>query len=133
MWIERGRGGVVLSVRTLSALQGGVFTAPSATAKAGLLAMTQSLAVEWGRHGIRLVAIAPGSFPTAAATARLGADPEGDPARGVPLGRTGTHRELADLAAFLLSDLAAYSRANASWWTAAAACWAAPAPGRRRC
>ena len=107
-WIEQGRGGVVLSVLTLSALQGGAFTAPSAMAKAGLLAMTQSLAVEWGRHGIRLVAIAPGSFPTEAATARLRADPGGDPARGVPLGRTGTHKELADLAAFLVSDLAAY-------------------------
>ena len=107
-WIGSGRGGVVLSVLTLSALQGGAFTAPSAMAKAGLLAMTRSLAVEWGRHGIRLVAIAPGSFPTEAATTRLSADPAGDPARGVPLGRTGTHRELADLAAFLVSDLAAY-------------------------
>ena len=107
-WIESGRGGVVLSMLTLSALQGGAFTAPSAMAKAGLLAMTQSLAVEWGRHGIRLVAVAPGSFPTEAATARLRADPEGDHARGVPLGRTGTHKELADLAAFLVSDLAAY-------------------------
>jgi NAD(P)-dependent dehydrogenase (short-subunit alcohol dehydrogenase family) len=107
-WIEQRRGGVVLSVLTLSALQGGAFTAPSAMAKAGLLAMTRSLAVEWGRHGIRLVAIAPGSFPTEAATARLRADPDGDPARGVPLGRTGTQRELADLAAFLVSDLAAY-------------------------
>ena len=107
-WIEAGRGGVVLSVLTLSALQGGAFTAPSAMAKPGLLAMTQSLAVEWGRHGIRLMAIAPGSFPTGAAAARLRPGAVDDPARGVPLGRAGTHKELADLAAFLISDLAAY-------------------------
>lgn len=106
-WIAAGRPGVVLSVLTLSALAGGAFTAPSAMAKAGLLAMTKSLAVEWGRHGIRLVAIAPGSFPTDAAAARL--RPAGlDATAGIPLGREGTREEFADLAAFLLSDLAAY-------------------------
>ncbi|WP_431271211.1 SDR family NAD(P)-dependent oxidoreductase [Dankookia sp. P2] len=63
-WIEAGRGGTVLSILTLSALQGGAFTLPSAMAKAGVLAMTKSLAVEWGPKGIRLVAIAPGNFPT---------------------------------------------------------------------
>ena len=106
-WIGEGRPGVVLSILTLSALSGGAFTMPSAMAKAGVLAMTQSLAVEWGRHGIRLVAIAPGSFPTEAATARL--RPDGvDTLKGIPLRRDGAREELANLAAFLVSDLAAY-------------------------
>ncbi len=105
-WIEAGTPGVVLSILTLSALQGGAFTAPSAMAKAGLLAMTQSLAVEWGPHGIRLVAIAPGTFPTEAAVARL--RPGGVEHAGVPLRRAGKHEELTDLAAFLVSDHAGY-------------------------
>jgi NAD(P)-dependent dehydrogenase (short-subunit alcohol dehydrogenase family) len=105
-WIEAGQAGVVLSILTLSALQGGAFTAPSAMAKAGLLAMTQSLAVEWGPHGIRLVAIAPGTFPTEAAVARL--RPGGVEHAGVPLRRAGKHDELTDLAAFLVSDHAGY-------------------------
>lgn len=105
-WIDAGQPGVVLSILTLSALQGGAFTAPSAMAKAGLLAMTQSLAVEWGPHGIRLVAIAPGTFPTEAAMARL--RPGGAEHAGVPLRRAGKHEELTDLAAFLVSDHAGY-------------------------
>jgi NAD(P)-dependent dehydrogenase (short-subunit alcohol dehydrogenase family) len=105
-WIEAGQPGVVLSILTLSALQGGAFTAPSAMAKAGLLAMTQSLAVEWGPHGIRLVAIAPGTFPTEAAVARL--RPGGVEHAGVPLRRSGKHEELTDLAAFLVSHHAGY-------------------------
>jgi NAD(P)-dependent dehydrogenase (short-subunit alcohol dehydrogenase family) len=107
-WLEdvRPMFGVVLSILTLSALQGGAFTTPSAMAKAGLLAMTQSLAVEWGPHGIRLVAIAPGTFPTEAAVARL--RPGGLDHAGVPLRRAGRHEELADLAAFLVSDHAGY-------------------------
>lgn len=108
-WIEAKHPGVVLSILTLSALHGAAFTVPSAMAKAGVDAMTKSLAVEWGPHGIRLVAIAPGPFPTEGAGARL--TPAGiqtAPADGVPLGRVGEHRELADLAAFLVSDLAGY-------------------------
>jgi len=109
-WIDAGRGGTVLSILTLSALHGAPFTVPSAMAKAGVLAMTRSLAVEWGPKGIRLNAIAPGNFPTPDATARL--QPAGAfraPAeRGIPLRRVGEHRELADLAAFLISDMAAY-------------------------
>jgi NAD(P)-dependent dehydrogenase (short-subunit alcohol dehydrogenase family) len=105
-WIDARQPGVVLSILTLSALQGGAFTAPSAMAKAGLLAMTQSLAVEWGPHGIRLVAIAPGTFPTEAAVARL--RPGGVEHTGVPLRRAGKHDELTDLAAFLVSDHAGY-------------------------
>jgi len=105
-WIDARQPGVVLSILTLSALQGGAFTVPSAMAKAGLLAMTQSLAVEWGPHGIRLVAIAPGTFPTEAALARL--RPGGVEHAGVPLRRAGKHEELTDLAAFLVSDHAGY-------------------------
>lgn len=105
-WIDARQPGVVLSILTLSALQGGAFTTPSAMAKAGLLAMTQSLAVEWGPHGIRLVAIAPGTFPTEAAVARL--RPGGVEHAGVPLRRAGKHEELTDLAAFLVSEHAGY-------------------------
>lgn len=105
-WIDARQPGVVLSILTLSALQGGAFTTPSAMAKAGLLAMTQSLAVEWGPHAIRLVAIAPGTFPTEAAVARL--RPGGVEHAGVPLRRAGKHEELTDLAAFLVSDHAGY-------------------------
>jgi NAD(P)-dependent dehydrogenase (short-subunit alcohol dehydrogenase family) len=75
-------------------------------AKAGVLAMTQSLAVEWGRHGIRLVAIAPGTFPTEAAVARL--RPGGLDHGDVPLNRAGRHEELTDLAAYLVSENAGY-------------------------
>ena len=106
-WIETGRPGVVLSILALSALHGAAFTLPSAMAKAGVDAMTKSLAVEWGPHDIRLVAVAPGDFPTAGAGARL--TPTGAPTdSGVPLRRPGEHVELADLCAFLLSDLAGY-------------------------
>lgn len=108
-WIEQKQPGVVLSILTLSALHGAAFTLPNAMAKAGIDAMTKSLAVEWGPHGIRLVAVAPGNFPTAGASARLtptGGAGEIDP--GVPLRRDGEHGELADLCAFLVSDLAGY-------------------------
>lgn len=108
-WIETKQPGVVLSILTLSALHGAAFTLPSAMAKAGMEAMTKSLAVEWGPHGIRLVAVAPGNFPTQGASARLtptGGAGEIDP--GVPLRRDGEHGELADLCAFLVSDLAGY-------------------------
>jgi NAD(P)-dependent dehydrogenase (short-subunit alcohol dehydrogenase family) len=80
-------------------------------AKAGVLAMTRSLAVEWGPHDIRLVAVAPGLFPTPGAWERLmpeertKSDP---PERGIPLRRLGRHDELADLCSFLISDQAGY-------------------------
>ena len=109
-WIDAGRPGTVLSILTLSALGGAAFAAPSAMAKAGVLAMTRSLAVEWGRHGIRLNAVAPGAFPTPGAAAGL--QPPGlekpTPERTIPLARVGEHRELADVCAFLVSDLASY-------------------------
>ncbi|MEY9756003.1 SDR family oxidoreductase [Bradyrhizobium yuanmingense] len=108
-WIEANHRGVVLSILSTSTITGRAFTVPSAMAKSALLAMTRSLAVEWGPKGIRTVAIAPGPFPTAGATGQLrpeGRD-EGWTARN-PLGRTGEHGELADLASFLVSDHAAY-------------------------
>ena len=108
-WIENKHGGVVLSILSTSTITGRAFTVPSAMAKSALLAMTKSLAVEWGPKGIRTVAIAPGPFPTAGASGQLrpeGRD-EGWTARN-PLGRTGAHSELADLASFLVSDRAGY-------------------------
>lgn len=108
-WIEGAHKGVVLSILSTSTITGRAFTVPSAMAKSAVLAMTKSLAVEWGPKGVRLVAIAPGAFPTAGATGQLrpaGRDP-GWAARN-PLGRAGDHSELADLASFLISDAAAY-------------------------
>jgi NAD(P)-dependent dehydrogenase (short-subunit alcohol dehydrogenase family) len=108
-WIAAKHGGVVLSILSTSTITGRAFTVPSAMAKSGILAMTRSLAVEWGPKGVRLVAIAPGSFPTPGASGQL--RPEGREdgwAARNPLGRTGEHRELADLACFLISDSAGY-------------------------
>ena len=108
-WIEGGHKGVVLSILSTSTITGRAFTVPSAMAKSAILAMTKSLAVEWGPRGIRTVAIAPGAFPTPGASGQL--RPEGrDQAWALrnPLGRVGEHRELADLASFLISDSAGY-------------------------
>jgi NAD(P)-dependent dehydrogenase (short-subunit alcohol dehydrogenase family) len=109
-WIEAGRPGTVLSVATTPSFTGAAFTAPSAAAKAGIVAMTRSLAVEWGPKGIRLNAVAPGLFPTPGAWERL--YPEGsqieDQRLGVPLRRFGEHVELANLFAYLASDEAGY-------------------------
>jgi len=108
-WIDAGHRGVVLSILSTSTITGRAFTVPSAMAKSALLAMTRSLAVEWGPKGIRTVAIAPGAFPTAGASGQL--RPEGRDegwATRNPLGRVGQHRELADLASFLISDAGGY-------------------------
>jgi len=108
-WIEAGHKGVVLSILSTSTITGRAFTVPSAMAKSAVLAMTKSLAVEWGPKGIRMVAIAPGAFPTEGATGQLrpdGRDPNW--ASRNPLGRPGEHRELADLASFLISDAGGY-------------------------
>jgi NAD(P)-dependent dehydrogenase (short-subunit alcohol dehydrogenase family) len=108
-WIDGGHKGVVLSILSTSTITGRPFTVPSAMAKSAILAMTKSLAVEWGPKGIRTVAIAPGAFPTAGASGQLrpeGRD-EGSASRN-PLGRVGQHGELADLASFLISDSAGY-------------------------
>ena len=109
-WIAQGRRGNVLSIVTSYAWTGSAYVVPSAMAKAGVLAMTRSLAVEWGPKGIRLNAIAPGPFPTPGAWERL--VPNAELAKTFetrnPLGRAGRHEELANLAAFLLSDEAGY-------------------------
>jgi NAD(P)-dependent dehydrogenase (short-subunit alcohol dehydrogenase family) len=108
-WIEGRHKGVVLSILSTSTITGRAFTVPSAMAKSAVLAMTKSLAVEWGPKGIRTVAIAPGAFPTAGATGQL--RPEGRDESWTsknPLGRVGEHHELADLASFLISDSAGY-------------------------
>ena len=109
-WLAEGRRGTVLSIVTSYAWTGSAYVLPSAVAKAGVLAMTRSLAVEWGGRGIRLNAIAPGPFPTEGAWERLVPRPELARAFETrnPLGRSGEHRELADLAAYLLADGSAY-------------------------
>jgi NAD(P)-dependent dehydrogenase (short-subunit alcohol dehydrogenase family) len=109
-WLGEGHAGTVLSIVTTYAFTGSAFVVPSAMAKAGVLAMTRSLAVEWGSRGIRLNAIAPGPFPTEGAWERLVPKPE--LARAFeeknPLRRAGRHEELTNLAAFLVSDESAY-------------------------
>jgi NAD(P)-dependent dehydrogenase (short-subunit alcohol dehydrogenase family) len=108
-WIAQGVGGVVLSIVASYAWTGSPYVVPSAMAKAGVLALTQSLAVEWGPKGIRTVAISPGSFPTKGAWDRL--VPRSMTQRfenASPVGRVGEHGELADLAAYLVSDRAGY-------------------------
>ena len=108
-WIEGKHKGVVLSILSTSSITGRAFTVPSAMAKSAVLAMTRSLAVEWGPKGVRTVAIAPGAFPTPGAAGQL--RPEGRDeswAQRNPLGRAGEHAELANLASFLISDQAGY-------------------------
>lgn len=108
-WIARGGGGDVLNIVTTYAWTGSAFVVPSAAAKAGVLAMTRSLAVEWATYGIRCNAIAPGPFPTEGAFSRLMAgDVEKDALRQIPLGRFGQPHELANLAAYLLSPMAGF-------------------------
>ena len=108
-WIEGKHSGVVLSILSTSTITGRAFTVPSAMAKTAILAMTKSLAVEWGPRGIRTVAIAPGSFPTEGASGQLRPEGRGDSwASRNPLGRVGEHGELANLASFLISDAAGF-------------------------
>jgi NAD(P)-dependent dehydrogenase (short-subunit alcohol dehydrogenase family) len=111
-WIARKLGGNVLSIVTTYAAtnSGSGFVVPSACAKAGVLAMTTSLAVEWAKYHIRLNAIAPGPFPTEGAWSRLMPSKQfEDHAREKhPMKRFGRHDELTSLAAFLLSDMAEY-------------------------
>jgi NAD(P)-dependent dehydrogenase (short-subunit alcohol dehydrogenase family) len=107
-WIESRHRGVVLSILSTSTITGRAFTVPSAMAKSAVLAMTKSLAVEWGPKGVRTVAIAPGPFPTAGATGQLRPEGRDDNAARNPLGRVGEHAELANLASFLISDQGGY-------------------------
>lgn len=111
-WIAGGAKGCVLSIVTTYAETGSAFVLPSACAKAGVVAMTRSLAVEWGRHGIRLNAIAPGPIPTEGAFSRL--IPTEDLVERrlarIPAGRLGTPGELAELAAWMVSDASDWMR-----------------------
>lgn len=111
-WIAQGeKNKTVLNIVTTYAWTGSAYVVPSATAKAGVLAMTRSLAVEWAKYGIRSNAIAPGPFPTKGAWDRLlpgDLKEKFDLAKKVPLKRHGEHQELANLAAYLVSDFSAY-------------------------
>jgi NAD(P)-dependent dehydrogenase (short-subunit alcohol dehydrogenase family) len=111
-WIDcKQESSVILNIVTTYAWTGSAYVVPSATAKAGVLAMTRSLAVEWAKYGIRSNAIAPGPFPTKGAWDRLlpgDLAEKFDMAKKVPLNRVGDHQELANLAAYLVSDFSAY-------------------------
>ena len=111
-WIDtKQSSSTVLNIVTTYAWTGSAYVVPSATAKAGVLAMTRSLAVEWAKYGIRTNAIAPGPFPTKGAWDRLlpgDLAEKFDMAKKVPLQRVGDHQELANLAAYLVSDFSAY-------------------------
>ncbi|WP_442589865.1 SDR family oxidoreductase [Pedobacter sp. AW31-3R] len=110
-WIKEKQAASIVNIVTTYAFTGSAYVVPSACAKGGVLAMTRSLAAEWGKYGIRTNAIAPGPFPTKGAWERL---LPGDLAEKfdfknrVPLKRVGDHQELANLAAFLVSDFSGY-------------------------
>ncbi|MCL4133035.1 UNVERIFIED_CONTAM: hypothetical protein GTU68_026639 [Idotea baltica] len=111
-WIaEKQVKATVLNIVTTYAWTGSAYVVPSATAKAGVLAMTRSLAVEWAKYNIRFNAIAPGPFPTKGAWDRLlpgDLKEKFDMKKKVPLRRVGEHQELANLAAYLMSDFSSY-------------------------
>jgi len=109
--MRKNKSGIILNIVTTYAWTGSGYVVPSACAKAGVLAMTRSLAVEWAKYGIRTVAIAPGPFPTKGAWSRLappGLGIEKKMKARVPLKRVGEHIELANLASYLVSDQASY-------------------------
>lgn len=110
-WIKEKQAGTFLNIVTTYAWTGSGYVVPSAAAKAGVLAMTRSLAVEWAKYKIRSNAIAPGPFPTEGAWSRLlpgDLVKKFDPAKKVPVGRVGDHQELANIAAYLVSDFSSY-------------------------
>lgn len=111
-WIKtKQKNTNVLNVVTTYAYTGSGYVVPSACAKAGVLAMTRSLAVEWAKYGMRFNAVAPGPFPTKGAWDRLLPTPikkKFDPKKRIPIGRVGDHQELANLAAYMISDFGAY-------------------------
>jgi len=108
--LARRAPGSILSIAATYVWSGSAYVLPSACAKAGVLAMTRSLAVEWGADGIRLNAIAPGPIPTEGAFSRLMADEraKAHTLSRIPLGRFGDPGELANLATFMMSDLCTF-------------------------
>jgi NAD(P)-dependent dehydrogenase (short-subunit alcohol dehydrogenase family) len=108
--IARGQGGSIVSVLANYVWTGSAGTVHSAAAKAGVLSMTQTLAVEWARHRIRVNAVAPGPIESAGAARQLWNSPEAVEriTRSIPLGRWGQASEVADAVAFLVSDHAAF-------------------------
>src|SRR3954469_8116074 len=110
-WISKKQPGTFLNIVTTYAWTGSGYVVPSACGKAGVLALTRSLAVEWAKYNIRSNAIAPGPFPTEGAWSRLlpgELAKKFDPAKRIPLKRVGDHQELANLAAYLISDYSSY-------------------------
>lgn len=111
-WIDQKARGNVISILTTWVWNGGPFVVPSAMSKAAVNTMTQSLAVEWGRYGLRFNAIAPGPFPTEGMSKRLSPDAEGakrmDSGTANPMGRVGEMHELVNLAVFLMGPGAEY-------------------------
>jgi len=110
-WLKNNTNGSILNIVTTYAFTGSGFVVPSAVSKAGVLAMTKSLAVEWGKNGIRSNAIAPGPFPTKGAWDRL--FPKEiqklvDMKSRIPLNRFGEHHELTNLVAYLMSDYSSF-------------------------
>ena len=111
-WLELGRPGNIISILATWVWTGSAFTVPSAMSKSGIHSMTQSLATEWGKTGVRINAIAPGPFPTEGAWARLSPNQDPDEAKSDssgaysqnPMGRVGEMEELGNLATFLMSD-----------------------------
>ncbi len=109
-WLAAEHRAVVLNITTTYTTTGSAYVVPSAVAKAGVQALTRSLAVEWGNRGIRMNAIAPGPVPTEGAFSRLLPRPELEELakKRIPLGRFGTLQEFANLATFLISDASTY-------------------------
>ena len=110
-WIKDKSQGNILNIVTTYSWTGSGYVVPSACAKAGVLSMTRSLAVEWAKYKIRSNAIAPGPFPTKGAWERLlpgDLKDKFDPSKKVPVGRVGEHHELSNLAAYLLSEYSSY-------------------------
>jgi NAD(P)-dependent dehydrogenase (short-subunit alcohol dehydrogenase family) len=109
-WLKMERGGTVLSISATYALVGSAYVVPSAVSKAGVEALMRSLAVEWSNRGIRMNAIAPGPIPTQGAFSRVVPLPQLEEMalERNPLHRFGTVEELANLAAFLVSDGSGY-------------------------
>jgi NAD(P)-dependent dehydrogenase (short-subunit alcohol dehydrogenase family) len=109
-WIEKKKRGTVINISTIYGTTGSAYVVPSAIGKSGVLALTKSLAAEWGKYGIRHIAIAPGIVPTEGAMSRLAPTKEISDSllKRVPLGTFGTPQELVNLAIFLISDACTY-------------------------